>query len=524
MTYKISILCFTLCLGIVSSTQAQTPKMAFKVTMENPSSHLYHVTLKYSHTKKEDLDFKMCTWTPGFYEIVDFAAAVKDFKATSADGHPLTWAKDSSTWKVHTENNKDVIINYDVKAVEPFIGNVNLDENYGYIIPGGLFMYLESELRHPVTIEIQPYSGWDKLVATGLDTIPGKSNVFYAADFDILYDSPFLMGKLEVFPSFTVKGIPHQFIGYNLGEFDRNLFMADLQKIVEQTSNFIGDIPYSHYTFLAVGHKGSGSGGIEHLNSSSLLIGNNNLLTPGYKEHFYTFLSHEYFHLYNVKRIRPIELGPFDYSKENYTTLLWVSEGITDYYAYLGVRAAGLGNDEYVLKSMEEHIKNYENIPGHLYQSAAAASKGIWAIRGNPFTRTDKERDSTISVYDKGCILGLMIDFKIRYETNNKHSLDDVMKNLYKKYYQERKRGFTDLEFQKECELVASVPLKEVFSYANTVTPVNYPKYFAYAGLHIDTVTHLAPPDDVTKKSFRITPMQHPTALQQAIYTSWLNR
>jgi predicted metalloprotease with PDZ domain len=300
--------------------------------------------------------------------------------------------------------------------------------------------------------------------------------------------------------------------------------MADLKKIVEHTSNIIGDIPYSHYIFLGVGHKGNGSGGIEHLNSSSLLIGNNNLLTPGHKEHFYTFLSHEYFHLYNVKRIRPIELGPFDYSKENYTNLLWVSEGITDYYAYLGVRASGLTNDEYVLNSMEEHIKNYENIPGHLYQSAAAASRGIWAIRGNPFTRTDKERDSTISVYDKGCILGLMIDFKIRHETNNKHSLDDVMKNLYKKYYQERKRGFTDLEFQKECELVAGVPLKEVFSYVNTVTPVNYPKYFAYAGLNIDTTGHLASPDDVTKKSFQIMPMQHPTALQQAIYTSWLNR
>lgn len=507
MTNKIPVLYLILCLGTAISTQAQ---MTFKVTMENPSGHLYHVSLQYSHAKKEDLDFKMCTWTPGFYEIVDFAAAVKDFKATTSDGQPLAWEKDSSTWKVHATN-KDVLISYDVKAIEPFIGNVNLNENYGYIIPGGLFMYLEKELRHPVTIEMQPYSGWNKFVATGLDTIPGKSNVFYAADFDILYDSPLLMGKLEVFPSFTVKGIPHQFIGYNLGEFDRNQFMADLRKIVEHTSDIIGDIPYSHYTFLGVGHKGGGSGGIEHLNSASLLIGSKNLMTPGHKEDFYNFLSHEYFHLYNVKRIRPVELGPFDYSKENYTNLLWISEGFTDYYAFLGVRAAGLSDDEYVLKGLQQHIKNYEDVSGHLYQSAAAASRGIWAIRGNPFTRTDKERDSTISVYDKGCILGLMIDFKIRHETANKHSLDDVMKALYKKYYQKRKRGFTDQEFQKECERIAGVPLPEVFSYANTVTAVNYPKYFAYAGLDIDT-------------AFKITPMQHPTALQYAIYTSWLHR
>jgi predicted metalloprotease with PDZ domain len=501
------ILWLTLTLGIVNPTFAQ---ITFKVTMENPSAHLYHVQLKYSHTKKEDLEFKMCNWTPGFYEIVDFAAAVKDFKATSSDGQTLTWEKDTSTWKVHADD-KDVIINYDVKAEQPFIGNVNLDENYGYIIPGALLMYLESALTQPLTVEIQPYSGWSKLVATGLDTIPGKTNVFYAANFDILYDSPLLMGKLEVFPSFTVKGIPHQFIGYNMGEFDRNQFMADLKKIVEHTSSFIGDLPYSHYTFLAVGHKGGGAGGIEHLNSASLIIGNS-MLSSAHKEGFYNFLSHEYFHLYNVKRIRPVELGPFDYSKENYTNLLWVSEGFTDYYAFLGVRAAGLSDDAYVLKGLQEHIRNYENTPGHLYQSAAAASRGIWAIRGNPFARSDKERDSTISVYDKGCILGLMIDFKIRHETGNKHSLDDVMKNLYKKYYQDKKRGFTDTEFQKECELVAGVPLKEVFSYTNTVAPVNYPKYFAYAGLDIDPAT------------FEITPVLHPSALQHTIYTSWLNR
>ena len=458
--------------------------------MENAHEHYYHVVLHCKSVLGETQDFKMCAWTPGYYQILDFAKAVENFRVTDAAGKDIQWEKLSKNiWRVHNNKEGTIVLNYDVKALVPFVGNIYLDEKRGYITPGGLFLYLDNELKNPVTVQLKVYNKWQNLIATGLDSIPGMDNTFFAENFDVLYDSPFLMGNLETLPSFTVNGVPHYFIGYNLGEFDRNIFIADLKKIVENASTIINDIPYNHYSFLAIG---PGGGGIEHLNSTSLSFSNGEgFNTREGKKRLYHFIAHEYFHHYNVKRIRPIELGPFDYSRENHTNMLWVSEGFTVYYEYLIVRHAGLTTDEDVLKAIAVNISNYENKPGHLFQSATQASYETWS--DGPFGRTGDEVNKTISYYDKGPVLGLLLDFKIRHETKNKQSLDDVMRLLYKKYYQTKKRGFTEVEFQTECEKIAGISLTEVFEYASTVKEVNYPKYFAYAGLAIDTSTKELP-------------------------------
>ena len=489
--YKHFFLLIAFCI-IAQILLAQKPQanMSYSVSMENAATHYYHVVLHCKNITGATQDFKMCAWTPGYYQIIDFAKAVENFHVTDAAGKDIQWEKLSgNTWRVHSNKARSIVLTYDVKALVPFVGNVYLDETRGYITPGGVFLYLDNELRKPVTIQMKPYSRWKNLVATGLDSIPGKNNTFFAANFDVLYDSPFLMGNLETLPSFTVKKLPHYFIGYKLGEFDRHLFMNDLKKIVETGSAIIGDIPYSHYTFLAIG---PGGGGIEHLNSTSLSFSNGEgFNTREGKRRLYNFIAHEYFHHYNVKRIRPIELGPFDYSKENHTHMLWVSEGFTVYYEYLIVRRAGLSNDSDVLESFRVNISNYENKPGHLFQSATQASYETWS--DGPFGRTGDEVNKTISYYDKGPVLGLLLDFKIRHETKNKQSLDDVMRLLYKKYYKILNRGFTETEFQTECEKIAGTSLAEVFEYASTVKEIDYPRYFAYGGLTIDTSTKALP-------------------------------
>jgi predicted metalloprotease with PDZ domain len=482
------------CCNLTLNAQTRPVNMAYRVSMESPANHLYHVSLRYSHPHKTSLEFTMCAWTPGFYQIVDFAGSVQNFQVKDKDGKELKWIKSgANTWRVSDPKKEVVNVSYDVKAENPFIGNINLDQNYGYIIPGAMFLYLKEELQKPVTIQIQPYKEWPEYVATSLDSLPGKHHTFYAANFDVLYDSPLLMGKLETLPSFTLRNKPVQFTGFSLGDFNRGEFTNDLKKIVKSGSAIIGDVPYSHYSFLAVGMKGGGFGGIEHLNSVSMIINTNGLLLPARKNSFYAFLAHEYFHLYNVKRIRPIALGPFDYTKENYTNLLWVSEGFTDYYEYLILRRAGLMSSTEVLQNYQEHISNYENKPGHLFQTANESSRDIWAMEGNPAARTADQLIKTISVYDKGCAIALILDLAIRHQTKNRASLDDVMRLLYKEYYQHLKRGFTDQEFRQACERVAGASLKEVFSYASTVKPVNYPKYFAYAGLNIDTAMKTYP-------------------------------
>ena len=478
-----SLLIIGLFLSVSTFAQHQPVNMQYVVSMEKAADQLYHVELT-NKTPGKVLDFKMCAWTPGYYQLIDFAAAVQSFKAADSKGANLKWTKASeNTWRVYNNTAGAVKISYDVKATVPFVGNIYLDETRGYITPGGLFMYLDKELHHPVTIKMNPYSKWNAMVATGLDTVPGKYHLYKADNFDVLYDSPFLMGQLEVLPQFTVKNKPHSFIGYQLPEFDRQGFMDDLKKIVVAGSNIIGEIPYSHYSFLSIG---AGGGGIEHLNSSSLSFsGGEGFNSPEAKKRLYNFIAHEYFHHYNVKRIRPIELGPFDYSKENHTNMLWVSEGFTVYYEYLIVRRAGLMTGEDMLNDFQNNIKNYENKPGHFYQSATQASYNTW--NDGPNGRVNEDINKTISYYDKGPVLGLMLDFNIRHVTKNKKTLDDVMRLLYYKYYKKLKRGFTEQEFRNECEKMAGTPMPQLFEYASTVKPPDYPKYFAYGGLLIDT-------------------------------------
>jgi predicted metalloprotease with PDZ domain len=198
----------------------------------------------------------------------------------------------------------------------------------------------------------------------------------------------------------------------------------------------------------------------------------------------YSFLAHEYFHTYNVKRIRPIELGPFDYEKGNKTEMLWVSEGFTVYYEYVIIRRAGLTNAQEMIGQLRGNLLNYEKKPGHLFQSATQASLETWS--DGPNGRVADEFNKTISYYDKGPVLGLMLDLKIRHETQNRKGLDDVMRTLYYTYFKKLKRGFTPQEFRRVCEDTAGVPLTELFEYASTVKEVNYHSYFAYAGLDID--------------------------------------
>jgi predicted metalloprotease with PDZ domain len=218
----------------------------------------------------------------------------------------------------------------------------------------------------------------------------------------------------------------------------------------------------------------------------------------------FNFLAHEYFHHYNVKRIRPIALGPFDYQRPNRTHLLWVSEGLTVYYEYRLVRLAGLMRDTDLLHDFQSNIAAYESKPGRLRQTLAQSSWDTWddgPLGGNP--------DSTISFYDKGPVVGLLFDLAIRHATGNQRGLDDVMRRLYNEFYLERRRGFTDAEFRQVCEAVAGEPLPELFDYVYTVKEPDYAKYLAYGGLGIDT-----------GQNFRLYFLPSPDSLQSAIRKS----
>jgi predicted metalloprotease with PDZ domain len=258
---------------------------------------------------------------------------------------------------------------------------------------------------------------------------------------------------------------------------DREKVLADLKRMVEAATGLIGDVPYTHYTFLMMGQ---GNGGIEHLNSASIAFNGNNLTTADGYRGWLSYVAHEYFHNFNLKRIRPIALGPFDYDRENLTNMLWVSEGLSVYYQDLLCLRAGLVTREQYLEKLRNSIQRFENAPGHRYQSAAESSWNTWGTSG-----VGGDRNTSISYYDNGAMLGALLDLAIRHATASARSLDDVMRELYRKYYREKQRGFTDAEFRAECERAAGVSLAEVFEYASTTKEMDYAKYFAWAGLEV---------------------------------------
>jgi predicted metalloprotease with PDZ domain len=454
--------------------------MAFTVSMDQPSTHYYHVVLRCERMAGGTQEFKMPAWTPGYYRIMDYAKNVLNFRAEDGTGGPLPWEKTTkNTWRVDSGKAASVMVSYDVFAFTPSVADSFLDDSRGFILPAGVFMHLAGRIQHPVTISVKPYQGWSR-VSTGLDPVQGQPNTFFAPDFDVLYDCPILVGNQEIL-SFQVQGIPHLIAVNNLGSVDRTRFVADLKRMAEAAVAIIGEIPYRHYTFLMMG---PGGGGLEHMNSAALTFSASSLGTPAGYKNWLSFVAHEFFHLYNVKRIRPIALGPFDYDRENYTDMLWVSEGLTSYYEDLILNRAGLLTRDEYFERARSNIVNYESVPGHLFQSASESSFDTWI---QFFSRGPNATNTTISYYDKGAALGMLLDLKIRNETKNRKSLDDVMRTLYQQYYKEKKRGFTDKEFREVCESAAGASLSEIFDvYASTVKDINYPKYLAYAGLDID--------------------------------------
>jgi predicted metalloprotease with PDZ domain len=475
---------FTLLFSSWQPAATGAPGTTFIVSMPNPATHRFHVEMQ-TVVAGETADFKLPAWTPGFYLLLNFAENVENFSVHDAGGRPLAWQKtDGNTWRVATQRGGSVTLTYDVKTTRPFVATCYLDEERGYIMPAGLLMHEAKKLHQPAVLTIVPFGKW-KSVLTALDSVTGKKFTYSAPDFDVLYDSPILIGNLESLPSFTVHGVPHYFGGYRLGTFDRPGLIFDLQKIVTAAVDMMGDIPYTHYTFIAIG---PGGGGIEHLNSTSFAFDGASLNTQEGRIKMLSFLAHEYFHHFNVKRIRPMELGPFDYDHENRTSQLWISEGLSVYYEYLLLRRAGIISQRELLDLLRKNMMAFENKSGRHVQSLAQSSLETWS--DNPFARPEDEDSRKISYYDKGPVVGMFLDFAIRHQTDNKKSLDDVMRTLYKEYYQRLARGFTETEFRAVCAQVAGTSLPEIDAYVDGVRELNYPKYLGYGGFAVDTASH----------------------------------
>ena len=492
--------------------QSGLPYLQYTVSMEAPANGSLHVVLECSFPSSDTVFFRMPEWMPGYYQIMNYSDKINNFEAAGSKGRTLgTVMKDDNTWMVVAGKDRKFTISYEVLSDREFVACNYIDTSHAYIIPAATFMYPLGYIHTPVRVRVIPYSEWDD-IATGLEAVEGKKNEFTVPDFNILYDCPILTGDLDELPPFNVDGIPHKFITWNAGDFDGALLMSYLKRIVETSASLMGDIPYNEYTFIGIG---PGQGGIEHLNNTTVSFTGKGLDSSEGMKRILMFLAHEYFHNYNVKRIRPYELGPFDYDRGSRTNLLWFSEGATVYYEYLLVRRADLMSDDDLLEAIASNINAYENDPGLRYQSLTQASYNTWS--DGPFGNSAGGPDRTISYYDKGPVVSMILDFAIRNASSNAKSLDDVMRFLYNRYYKEFRRGFTDAEFQNACETVAGVSLAPEFEYANTTREIDYEKYLSYAGLIISRSTD----QQTGRKQFSISKSEAMNPEQSAIFSSW---
>lgn len=469
--------------------------------MSRPHTHLFEVdvSIKRAATAtvpNEEL-LVMPVWTPGSYLVREFERNVQDFTAKDAAGQPLKWEKtNKNTWKVTTNGSRDWHAYYRVYANELSVRTSELNSSHAYWNSANLLMYLDGFLKSPSTVRVLAPDVWK--IATGLPGVADQRNTFRAENFDVLYDSPFEVSNFKSL-LFNVKGVPHRIVIDGEGNYDPERMRRDVQKIVEtQVELMGGEVPYRDYTFILHLRSNAG-GGLEHLNSTSLgyprfgftIRGGDRATSAspnageGQRDYrsFLSLVAHEFFHLWNVKRIRPDALGPFDYTQENYTKLLWVAEGITDYYADVSLRRAGLISEGDFLSATARSFQALQNTPGRLVQSVEESSYDSWI----KFYRPDENTvNSQVSYYDKGAILGLLLDLEIRKRSNGAKSLDDVLRYLYTEFFK-KERNYTPSDFQKAAEMAAGGSLEEFFAkYVRSTDELDYNSALEAAGLRLD--------------------------------------
>ena len=448
-----------LCAAVLRATCAwgQTPApIEYVLKAPAPETHMAEITVKVPTGGASATDLMMPVWTPGFYRVENYAGKVRELTVTDAAGKALAVDQPQpNRWHVQTAGADSIILSYKLLCDGRSVTTNWVGSDYAVINGGASFITLAEKNRRPHVIQIVRPDKW-KGTITSLDAAgDGQPDKYIAPDFDTLVDSPILAGNFSVH-EFTVNGSRHFLVDAgDVGEWDGKAAAANLEKIARANDLLWRGLPFKKYVFLDVFRPGGG--GLEHLNST-LLTSQSRSAPPGGTIRWLSFVSHEYFHAFNVKRLRPIDLGPFDYEKAPAEPSLWVSEGLTVYYGELMVNRAGLATPADFLNSMSSHIRTLQNGAGHLKQTLEQASLAVWT---QSTSGIGGDAANTVSYYEKGAVVGFLLDAKIRHLTSDKKSLDVLMRLAMKRYGGQR--GFKPEEFEATASEVAGSDLKDWF-------------------------------------------------------------
>lgn len=465
--------------------QKGTLKIDYSVTLADTANQQFHVKTDIKNINQPRLNLSLPTWTPGWYTVENYFKNVLRFRVTDRNGKilPLTMSR-KQTWNVDTKGINQIRINYDYQATILALNQAKITKDFAFFTGIELFLQAEGHRNEPSTVHFNIPSGWK--IATALKET-NNSMAFTAADYDTLVDAPVEIGNFDV-TKFEVEGKPHYFIANPAGTFSKeksDKFVEMLAKVAKSDSAMFGGLPYEKYVYFYFFSppESNASGALEHLNSFVSFAPPGNFATP---DMIIDTAAHEFFHLWNVKRIRPADMWPYDYSRENETPLLWVSEGFTNYYGNLARYRAGLTTPENFVQSVADAVSGVENTEARNYISPANSSVSTWAGYDTPVA-------FGISYYTQGQNLGALLDLSIRQDTGGRASLDDVMRALFTEQYK-RGKGFTTEDMIAIVNRLTKKDYHDFYrKYVSGTEVPDYEKIFGYAGYAVEKKADASP-------------------------------
>ena len=458
-------------------------KIHYRVSMPQPTNHLFQVdlTLGEGFPHQPQWVFSLPVWTPGSYLIREYARHVQGLQAWCGEVPIAVEKITKNRWQTiaPAPNDQPLRVSYQVLAAELTVRTNHLDATHGYFNPAALLMAVEGyqQQPHQVTI-VLPRCHWQ--VATPLPSIPNDPLTFESANYDQLVDSPFEMGEHQRF-EFTVLDKPHSLVIWGKGNYNPQSLIQDISRIIETEAALWGGLPYDRYLFLM--HLATGYGGLEHRDSCSLICPRQAFRQIESYQTVLNLIAHEFFHLWNVKRLRPQALETFDYDRENYTPSLWFSEGVTSYYDLLIPQRSGLYESHTFLSLLAKDITRFLNTPGRLVHPLREASFDAWI----KLYRRDAHSDNHhISYYLKGAMVTLLLDLRIRERHQNRRSFDDVLRSLWQAFGKPE-RGFREADVERTIAQVLDSQdfLADYREYLDGTAELPFDEAFAPFGLEL---------------------------------------
>jgi predicted metalloprotease with PDZ domain len=474
------------------------PPPPIRYTVRFPASYQHHVEIEAAipvEPGSSRLELFLPVWTPGSYLVREYARHVEAFSATGPDLQPLTVAKTrKNRWMVELpEALPEIVIRYRLFCFDLTVRTNFRDDSMAVLNGAATFLAVVGRTDRICEVKVELPASWHACWSPMPLAEGSEANLFHACDYDRLVDSPIIAGH-PCEASFEVDGKLHVLLNFGDGTYwDMRQCVDDLRKIVKQHRDLWGELPYDRYLFFNL--LTGGRGALEHRDSMLLMADRFTMRNRSSYRAWLEVVSHEFFHLWNVKRLRPVELGPFEYENEVYTRNLWIAEGFTEYYGPLTVCRAGLTTREEFLgtdtpprgpgspESLSGWIEGLQNTPGRLEQSVSDASFDAWIKYYRPDANS---RNSSVSYYTKGAVIAWLLDAETRAATGGAASLDDVMRLALARYG--GVRGFSTEEFRSTAEEVAGIDLKHWFDQvAESTEELDYSAALDWFGLRFKT-------------------------------------